>query len=138
MNAIKRMFWWFVRPVWPYLRDMVMGLGIVHHHGRSPFHLGWLAPGKSLQDLRAYLRQEGFRQDNIAWIDDGEVLDLRLRENFQHQFHLRVFDDGEIRGHYELTPEYKPIAHVKEKETSEQREKFLVFLGDWITTREND
>ena len=42
-----------------------------------------------------------------------------------------MFKDGEIRGHYEETPEDHPIAHFEEKVFGPRTEKFKEWLGDW-------
>jgi hypothetical protein len=52
--------------------------------------------------------------------------------DFKHQYHLRVFKDGEVRGHYEYTPECHPIWHLQKVGQEPRREELLGFLGDWI------
>src|SRR5687768_2179525 len=112
INQLKTIFWFFEQPIHPYVRDVLLALHLIHHHGRQPFHIGWLAAGDTAQDLRDYLiKQKGFEDHFPCWIDDGETVDLRFRQNFDWQYHLRIFNDGEVRGHHEYTPESRPIAH---------------------------
>ncbi|MEK7539337.1 MAG: hypothetical protein AAB595_01725, partial [Patescibacteria group bacterium] len=75
----------------------------------------------------------GFGNHFIAWDDQAQVLSWRKLINFQEQYHLRVFSDGEIRGHFEYTPEAHPIQHFDEKGESFHRAEFLKFLGDFVT-----
>jgi hypothetical protein len=103
-----------------------------HDKERQKFHLGWLAPGKTLQDLEKHLHEQwGFGNHFIAWHDSGQVLSWRKLASFDFQYHLRVFDDGEIRGHYEYTPESKPVAHFEEWGEEDHTEEFKKFLGEY-------
>lgn len=136
-DIFKKLAWYILTPIFPFVRSFVRFMGIQIYKGRQPYHIGWLAPGKTAEGFRQFLQSEGFDIDRIAWIDPGEVVNLRLRENFRYQYHVRLFADGEIRGHHELTPEYEPIAHLRDGDTSERREDFLRLLGDWVTTGKN-
>jgi len=132
LNDIKESLWYFEKPIHPYIRDGLLALHLIHHHGRQPFHIGYLAPGRSAADLRDYLiKKMGFEDHFPCWIDDGETVDLRFRQNFDWQFHLRIFNDGEIRGHHEYTPESRPIAHLTDRESTACVRDFMNFLGDW-------
>ena len=134
-NQIKKVFWFFIQPIHPYLRDGLLALKVIHHNGRQPFVLGYLAPGKKAEDLRNFLITQKYFEDHFpCWNDDGEVVDIRFCENFDWQYHLRVFNDGEIRGHHEYTPESRPIAHLKDKNSTAHTKEFLEFLEGWIET----
>jgi hypothetical protein len=118
-NQIKAFFWFFEKPIHPYIRDTLLKFGVIHHNGRQPFRIGMLAEGKTAEDLRHYLMtKKGFEDHFPCWIDDGETVDLRFRQNFDWQYHLRVFVDGEVRGHHEYTPESRPIAHLMDREST--------------------
>jgi len=129
---LKEWLWDILFPFHPYVRNALLALRIIHHEGRQPYHIGWLVPGRTAEGLEKHLRNSGFDEDRIAWIDDGEVVGLRRRVNFKYQYHLRLFADGELRGHYELTPECDPFDHMADRETSDHREEFLEFLGGWV------
>lgn len=133
-ERFRQWIWKLVFPFFPYVRDGLLKLGIVRHGIRQFYHVGWLRPGRTPRELEEHLRRYGFDEDRIAWVDPGEIVDLRRRVNFEYQYHLRLFEDGELRGHYELTPEYKPIAHLNERDFSDRRGAFLEFLGDWAVT----
>lgn len=134
---IKTFFWNFEKPLHPYIRDGLLKLHLIHHHGRQPFHIGWLAPNDTAQDLRDYLvKQKGFEDHFPCWIDDGETVDLRLRQNFDWQYHLRIFEDGEVRGHHEYTPESKPIAHLMDRDSTACTKEFMNLLGTWVVQDE--
>jgi hypothetical protein len=97
-----------------------------------------LAPGKTLEGLKKHLHDEwGFGNHFIAWGDEGQVLSWRKIKDFNHQYHLRVFSDGEIRGHFEYTPEGHPIAHFDERDESFHRGEFLKFLGEYVTNKQH-
>ena len=60
----------------------------------------------------SYFNKKGFEKIKIAWLDDGEILSMRKIEDKYYQHHVRLFDDGEIRGHFEMTPESHMIKHL--------------------------
>ena len=132
LDRIKYVFWRVYTPLHPYVRDTALALGIVHHEkGRQRFLLGRIALGYSIEDVAMYLvREQEFGNHFVAWHDDGQVVSLRRVDGFAYQYHIRLFDDGEVRGHYEYTPEYKPIDHMREAVLEERRDTFLQFLGD--------
>jgi len=131
---LKTFFWWFEAPIHPYIRDGLLALHLIHHHGRQPFHIGYLAEGKTAEQFRAYLiTQRGFEDHFPCWLDDGETVDLRFRQNFDWQYHLRIFSDGEVRGHHEYTPESKPISHLMDRESTACTREFMYLLGTgWV------
>ena len=118
------------------LQSFLLKDGIIHHDAkRQKYHIGWLAPGKTLEGLKLHLHSKwGFGNHFVAWTDTGQVLSWRKLTDFQDQYHLRVFEDGEIRGHYEFTPEAHPIEHFIEKGEIDKREDFLKFLNDFVVT----
>jgi len=127
----KYHFWKLVYPIYPTMRDTFVGLGVVSHEA-DDYTIGWIAPGRALEDFLAYLYQQGFGNNFIAWVDKGELIGLRRPDGFEYQYHLRIFKDGEVRGHYENTPESYPIKHLAGHLVEEKRDDFLGFLGEWI------
>lgn len=75
--------------------------------------MGNLRNTKSLNNLRDHLIKQGYEQVHLAWRDTGEILSMRKVDGEIFQYHIRLFSDGEIRGHYEYSPEGSPIKHVK-------------------------
>ena len=131
-NRVKYVFWKAITPGWLFGRDLLLRLNIVHHAGRQNWVIGTLASGRSSEGFIQYLHTKGFFNHFIAWHDDDQVFSLRLLVDFEWQYHIRLFKDGEIRGHYEYTPEAHPRWHVKEVRWEPRRGEFLEFLGDWV------
>jgi|SRR3989344_409687 len=133
-DKVKQKIWKFIYSFFLPLRQMLLKAGIIwHKKGRQPYHLGWLAPGKTLEDLKKYLHDKwDFGNHFIAWIDEEQVLSWRKLTDFQDQYHLRVYKDGEICGHFELTPEAHPIEHIEGRGEVDKKEDFLKFLGEFI------
>ncbi|MFZ2204965.1 MAG: hypothetical protein WAV23_00020 [Minisyncoccia bacterium] len=112
----------------------------VFFHGkeRQRYHIGWLAPGKTLDELKKHLQEKwNFGNNFVAWVDLGQVLSWRKLESFHRQHHVRVFEDGEIRGHYEFTPESHPLDHFLEKGELERKDDFLKFLGSFVVEQKH-
>lgn len=133
-QIIKKDIWRKLYFMFPWMQKHLLKWHVIwHEKGRQPYHIGWLAPGKTLDELEKHLNKEwGFGNHFIAWSDNGQVLSWRKLESFDNQYHLRVFKDGEIRGHYEYTPESKPIEHFEEVKEEERLDDFKKFLGSYI------
>jgi hypothetical protein len=127
-DQIKYYFWRVYTPFHPAVRDLALALGIVKHSGRQECLIGKIAPNQSLEDLVSFLIENGFGNHFVAYVDDGEIIGLRRVENFANQYHLRIFGDGEIRGHYEHTPECHPILHLKHINRKDCSAEYLELL----------
>jgi len=136
-QKIKKNIWHNIYPIFPWMQTHFLKWHIVwHDKGRQQYHIGWLAPGKTLEELENHLHtQWGFGNHFVAWGDNGQVLSWRKLEDFDNQYHIRVFKDGEIRGHYEYTPESKPIEHFIEVNEQPRLDDFKKFLGDYIVQK---
>src|SRR3989344_3676516 len=112
-EKIKQKIWHFIYKFFPTIQKELLKLHLIwHQRGRQKYHIGYLKPGKTLEELKNHLHDEwGFGNHFVAWSDDSQVLSWRKLADFYHQYHLRIFSDGEIRGHFEYTPEGHPIAH---------------------------
>lgn len=133
-DKIKQKIWRFIYKFFPTFQQTLLKLHLIFHKKeRQRFHLGWLVPGKTLEDLKLHLHSKwGFGNHFVAWTDSDQVLSWRKLINFNEQYHLRVFKDGEICGHFEVTPEAHPIDHFEEKGESEHKKEFLKFLGVFV------
>jgi hypothetical protein len=131
-NRIKYWFWHFFTPYHPTLRDLLLKLRILRHEGRQDYLIGTVAPHTSIETIVAYLIEEGYQNHFVAWRDDGEVMSLRYVDSFEYQYHIRVFEDGEVRAHYEYTTEHRPLLHLRGIGMEDRREHFLALLGDRI------
>lgn len=136
-EKLKQKIWRFVYKFFPTWQKMLLKLHFIwHQNGRQRFHIGYLAPGKTLLDLKNHLHDKwGFGNHFVAWTDEGQVLSWRKLKDFNHQYHIRIFSDGEIRGHYEYTPEGHPLDHFDEKGEEFHRNEFFKFLGNFITDK---
>jgi len=136
-DKIKLKFWHYIYGFFLPVQKFLLKYGIIHHQSqRQKYHIGWLAPSKTLEDLKMHLHSRwGFGNHFVAWTDTGQVLSWRKLDDFQDQYHLRVFKDGEIRGHFEFTPEAHPIEHLLEKGEIDKREDFIKFLDDFVVKR---
>jgi hypothetical protein len=137
-NQSKYVFWRLIYPFHNVGRDALLDFKIIHHHGRQNFVLGRIAPGRTIEGFLSYLEGQEFGNHFIAWRDDQEVVSVRRLVNFERQYHLRIFRDGEVRGHYEYTPECHPRWHLKEIGQEARTEDFLNFLGDWVVPAASD
>ncbi len=99
---------------------------------RQRYLLGKLKVGKSMPEFLKFLEREGFTNHFVAWLDPGQYVSLRKKLNFEEQYHLRIFKDGEVRGHYEKTPEAHPFKHFFEIGEAERRAELTAYLKDWI------
>lgn len=135
LDRVKQKIWHYIYKIFPSVQKYFIPF---HEKGRQRYHIGYLAPGKTLEDLKKHLHEKwGFGNHFVAWPDEGQVLSWRKINDFNHQYHLRVFEDGEIRGHFEYTPEGHPIAHFEEKDESFHRKEFLKFLGEYATEKKH-
>jgi hypothetical protein len=127
-ERFKYLFWRIYTPFHPAVRDISLALGIVSHSGRQNFLIGTIAPGFTFQDIVDHLIAHGYGNHFIAWKDEGEIISMRRVVGFKYQYHLRIFEDGEIRGHYEYTPECHPILHFKAVGSTDTRSEFSRLL----------
>lgn len=126
----KEILWTLLRPFWPPLRWILRTIGMRPFGPRQRSHLGWLAPGKTPAEFRTFLKSIGFRHDPFAWVDDDEVFGLRNCFTFKYQQHVRLYRDGEVRGHQEITPEYDDLTHVRDQ--GRNTGDLMVVLEDWL------
>jgi len=84
------------------------------HYCRQRYHIGQLEDKFKKTDLYRFLKIHGFEKGTLAWIDKDEVLRMRKRIGRFFQYHIRLFRDGEIKGHYEYAPEARPWKHFWE------------------------
>ncbi len=135
MQKVKQVIWRFLYPIWPQLEHWFLFL---HGNKRQRFHVGWLAPNRSVSELKNHLAKKwGFGNHFVAWEDQSQVLSLRKLTSFNEQYHLCLFSDGEIRGHYEFTPEAAPIRHLMKVDQKAKTKDFLNFLGSYVTTKKH-
>jgi hypothetical protein len=136
-DHLKNFIWRrVITPFFPLLYRTIGSFKFVRRWGhegyRQRYHLGWLKPGRSRDDFLEHLRTKGFGNHFIAWQDSGQVASVRRLDGFGWQYHIRVFTDGEVCGHYEKTPESHPIDHFLEIGETDRHREFMAALGDWV------
>ncbi len=131
-EKLRYWFWRLYTPLHPYVRDLSTAIGIVRHKGRQNFLIGKLDPTRSIKEFVTHLVAQGFANHFVAWKDTDELISLRRTEGFKYQYHVRIFADGEVRCHYEYTPEYRPIQHLKQKGFQNRNDEFITMFKDWI------
>ena len=129
-HQLKYIFWRLYTPLHPFCRDTLISFGILKHEGRQEFLVGKLAEGQTVESVVGFLVGKGYGNHFIAWRDQGELVGLRYVENFVYQYHIRIFEDGEVRAHYEYTPECHPILHMRKVAQKDRRQEFIDLLGD--------
>lgn len=134
----------FVRPVFPLLQWLgrVSGLAkeaktVEGPHRRQPYFVGHLQPGISFRELSERLAKEGYFPEPMAYPDPGQLLSLRRLsdEHNDQQYHLRIFNDREVRGHLEYTPEDRPFSHMDETLFEPRTEEFVRALGPFLDSK---
>ncbi len=142
-DRLKYAFWRLYTPAHPKVRDffawlglrtLLCKVGIITHtdEDRQEYLLGNLAPHCSPHKLITFLVEQGYGNHFVAWKDNGQLASLRKAIDFRYQYHLRIFEDGEIRGHFEYTPEYRPWRHLHQVGQEDHRDVFLELLGNHI------
>ena len=104
----------------------------IQREGRQDFLLGTLHPERSVHEFVLFLVSKGFGNHFIAWRDADELVSLRQTVDFKYQYHIRIFTDGEVRGHFEFTPEYHPVLHLVRIGFEEKTVEFENLLKGWV------
>lgn len=135
------LFQLLVEPFFPFIQWFGRITGIAKEaktlegeNRRQPYLVGRLLPGTRVEDAEALLKSKGFYMHRAAYADPGQVVSMRKLddENPKRQYHIRIFSDSEVRGHYEWTPEDNFIAHMNETVRDERHDDFMRFVGSLI------
>ncbi len=135
MRPTVQIFWRIVYAIFPTVRDLLLRLGIIwHSKDRQPFPIGNLREDVIQKVFRERLVSFGFEKNILAWIDYGEVLSMRKADPIRpgYHYHIRLFVDGEVRGHYEKMPEWHPIDHFLERGMLNRADYFRSIIGDML------
>ena len=122
--------WTPVYKTYPKLLRIIEKIGL--HRGRQEYHIGFLREESTPEDFKSYLENQDFEQALLAWKDTGEVLSMRKVHNHKFQYHIRLFIDNEIRGHYEYSSEGNPVGHVMETVFNPEIPFFNELLVDYL------
>lgn len=129
---VKRLFWKLGHRCFPSLRDLGIKLKLVKAPPQFFDRVGFLKKGVSLEKFEAYLKENGFEWNVIAWIYEGEIFSFRKKIDKHKQYHLRLFENREIGGHKEYVPERHPIKHMKNLGQARNWNYFWGLLKDWV------
>lgn len=121
------------KPVFPIFRNLFVEAKLVNPptSGRHRYPLGLLKKSFSVKEFQILMRERGFFKQPMAFNDPDQILSLRKLDptDFNFQYHIRLYKDGEIRGHHEKTPEDHPLDHLREIGFTSHREEFLEMLA---------
>lgn len=142
-DQLKYWVWKAYTPLHPLVRNASYRLGVgrfllrrvfpeMKQTGRQDFLIGTLDPAHSVRDFVSFLIEQGFGNHFVAWKDSDELVSLRRTDGFRHQYHIRIFKDGEVRCHYEFTPEYHPIRHLIRIGFEDRNQEFRTLMQDWL------
>lgn len=131
-DRVKYIAWRAYIPLHPHIRDMAVAFDVVQHSGRQPFLLGYVAPHVPIKSFILHLIDIGYGNHFVAWHDDDEIISVRMTDGFTHQYHLRVFHDGAVHGHYEYTPEAHPFLHMGQANFEFCYDFFIEQFGELI------
>jgi len=136
LERTKKFLWHLIEPLFPTVRDIWVFFGFMEHKERQNFLIGYLKKNVTERDFKKYLINHNFTNDYLGWIDPDEILNMRLvvhkpiyhhdavnqndkqNSHFKvgiYQYHLRLFTDLEVRGHFEFTTESHPFMHLFER-----------------------
>ena len=88
--------------------------------------------GCDLTEFWAYLLSPEYEDAVLAWKDPGEVLSMRKVDKLIFQYHLRIYVDGQVRGHYEYSSEGNPWRHITEQKFEPASEYFRPLLNNYL------
>jgi len=105
--------------------------------GRQRF---FICKTSDIQNAYRVLIRANFQPNHFAYVDRGELYSLR-RLKFSiamrlWQLHVRIFEDGEIWGHYEITPEADIFAHLRGSTICELSPKTQEWIKTYCTDKE--
>ncbi len=115
-----------IRSIFPYLEQTFRFL---RTDARQEYLLGIL--GSDFNAFTSHLHSIGFENQIFAWVDDGQVASLRKPEG-DFQYHIRIFNDGEVRGHYEYAPETAPVKHLRRISREARSSEFQNFIEGYV------
>lgn len=134
---VRERFWEFIGSKkfavkgYTWFRNFLLWSGLARHDCRQNFPLGFLKT-KDAKRLEDCLRRDGWEKDFYSWVDPGEILNLRKVDQGRYQYHLRIFRDGEARGHYEFAPDRLPLKHFFARKFEERSDYFKELLKRYL------
>jgi hypothetical protein len=132
MVIYRKSMWW--RSVYVFYPPILRVLEKVRVHAfRQKYLMGMLRPEYDAEDLARYLESKGYENAILAWRDPGELLSMRKLNGPLYQYHIRLFEDGEVRCHYEHSSEGNSLGHVLESCFQPKTKYFRTLLRPFLT-----
>jgi hypothetical protein len=108
---MKRGIWRTIYAIYPPILRLLERLRI--HNYRQEFPVGRIK-AVSIRKIERHLEKKGFEKAILTWKDPGEILNMRKVVKGRFQYHVRIFKDRQVTGHYEFSSEGNPLGHVTE------------------------
>jgi len=119
--------WSLVYSIYPPILRLLEKTGL--HKEHKDFRIGVV---KDISGARAFLENQGFEDAILAWKAKGEVVSMRSIYNGRFQHHIRVFENGVVKGHKEYSPEGNPLGHIFNKYLEPDHDFVTVILKDHL------
>lgn len=119
-----------LKEFWKLFKGPLTKQGIFEPNGRQPYIVGRLKRGINFDKIKKRLEMFGFEKPKLEWRDLGQIFSARLMEG-DWQYHLRIFKDGEVRGHLELAPKH-PLRHITARTRQPCPSFFLILLNEFL------
>ncbi len=135
MRPTAQIFWSIIYKLFPLIRDGLLFVGIIRHgKKRQPFSIGYIMTDINLDTCRKALLEKGFEKNILAWVDNGEVLSMRKADPIRPHchYHIRIFENGEVCGHYEKMPEKHPIDCLFDKGMENRSSYFCSVMAEFL------
>ncbi len=71
---------------------------------KEPIFKNWI-PAEKINNVRNYLIESGFKKPDLAF-DEGEILGLTKSLSYPWEFHIRIFENGDLISHVEINRKY--------------------------------
>ena len=99
------------------LKELIQRYLLKREPSRQPYLLAQIAPEHTFRLYYHLCVLHWYHDNYLSYVDKGELYNIR-KLHFKgvgcwYQTHIRIFEDGEVRGHYEVTPESEPRAHYQ-------------------------
>ncbi len=130
MSYKKNPFWNLIYKIYPPILRILEKCRF--HASRQDFLVGHVESTDHIKQLEYHLIQQWYEKVILAWMDPGEILSMRKLDNKIYQYHIRIFDDREVRWHYEYASEGSPIRHVLEIWFQDKSSYFRELLKDFL------
>ena len=126
-NGVKMNYHYAIRRLRAWIQKHVLD----HEPSRQPYHIANVEPNQTVQLYLMLISLYGYEDNFLSYLDADELFGIRKLHfkgvRMWYQTHIRIYKDGEIKGHYEIAPESNAQEHyagttleyIQEKEQAE-------------------